>query len=246
MTRRIRHGVCALLGGAAVAATLGSAGDLGRRAPFHAGMRSSSIVLGTGRPAPVAAATAPATDGPAAQDPRLLAARELPLLVPGTDAWQESVTYTGRGTASDVPCLLRPVDALGALSRTYRTYRQATHPGGKFNFYYAAELLADFPSPTAAAAAAAQVNTWIGQCSQDGFLPGATVTSRGPGQWSVTSATVGPDRNTKLPPGSRAEAEFVVQQKGNTVSVLHVGAETASDVPWDRMRQAAASAVAKL
>ncbi|PYC81324.1 hypothetical protein C7C46_11430 [Streptomyces tateyamensis] len=232
-----------MLGGAAVVATVASTADLGRRGPTRSGA-AATAVIGAGRtplqPAPVA------PDAPSEQDPRLLSAGDLPLLVDGTDSWQEDASYSGYGLASDLPCLRRPLDDLGARSQAYRTYRQATHPGGKFVFYYAAELLADFATPAAANEAAARLDTWIGQCAQDNVLPAASVVSRGPGQWSITNNASGPDRNSKLPAGSRAEGEFAVQTKGSTVCILYVGAETAGDLPWDRMKQAAAKAVAKL
>jgi hypothetical protein len=239
----IRRGFSALLGAVAVVATVASAGDLGRRAPTRAGA-PSTYPIGVGRSAPTLPPVPP--DGLSEQDPRLLTAADLPLLVPGTDGWQEDSSYSGDGLASDLPCLLNSVDSLGARSQAYRTYRQATRPGGKFVFYYAADLLADFATPAAANAAAGRLNTWIGQCAQDNFLPATTVTPRGPGQWSVTAATSGPDRNSRLPAGSRAEGEFAVQQKGSTVCVLYVGAETNGDIPWDRMRDALGRAVGKL
>ncbi|MFE0459945.1 hypothetical protein ACFW1A_11905 [Kitasatospora sp. NPDC058965] len=243
MHRWIRRGVSAVLGCAAVVATVASAGDLARRGPSRSGA-ASAVLIGAGHtPIQVPPVT---PDTPSEQDPRLLPAGDLPLLVDGTDSWQEDASYSGYGLASDLPCLLTPLDDLGARSQAYRTYRQATRPGGKFVFYYAADMVADFATPAAAGDAVNRLNSWIGQCAQDNFLPATTVVSRGPGQWSITNNASGPDRNSKLPAGSRAEGEFAVQQKGTAVSVLYVGAETAGGLPWDRMKEAAAKAVAKL
>ncbi|MET9611671.1 hypothetical protein [Kitasatospora indigofera] len=244
MAKRTRLGTGVLFGVLVLVAALGvGAVAIGERgAQVRPGARSLTAARDTGGPKHVTAPPA----GPAARDARLLAAEELPLLVSGTDVWRETATYFGRGQSSDLPCLRSPVDGLGAGAQALRTFRQATRPGGAFNFYYAAELIADFASPAAAGAAAALISEWIGRCAQDGVLPGATVTARGPGQWSVTAAVPGPDRNSRLGAQARTEGEFAVQRRGSTVAVLYVGAETDTAVPWDRMQTAAAKALARL
>ncbi|MBV6699823.1 hypothetical protein [Kitasatospora aureofaciens] len=241
MTNRIPRTVLALIGSAAAFAVLAGSAPTGRH---PSGTRLWSLTAS--RPS-----DAPATPLPTAgrvswlRDPRLLAAGELPLLVDGTDVWQETAGYADHSQSSDIPCLRGALDRLGARAQAYRTYRQATRPGGKYDFYYAAHLVADFPDG-AAPAAAATIDGWIRDCARDGSLPGATVTAHGPGQWSITSATPGPDRNKGLPATARTESEFTVQQRGTTVSVLYVGAETADTVPWGRMQAAAGRAAARL
>ncbi|MEV7187766.1 hypothetical protein [Kitasatospora sp. NPDC093102] len=208
--------------------------------------KSASLLIPAAPPSTVGSAAAPAPNDPTGLAARLLPADALPSLVAGTAAWQETATAVGPGEPSDLPCQRLPLDALGATTEAYRTYRQAMNPEGRLHFYYAAELIARFPTPDRAEQAVSQLGSWIARCSVDGSLPSTTVVPRGPWQWSVTATAPGPDANPRLGAGARTVGEFAVLRQGGAVAVLYVGAETDGTTPLTPFQDAAAKAGALL
>jgi hypothetical protein len=146
----------------------------------------------------------------------LLAARDLPALVPGAAAWQETGTFGGPGGISDIPCQPESVRDLGAQWEDFRTFKEPPGPGLHYAFL-GAQIVARFPSSAKASRAATRFGTWIDDCVSDGPQRDATVRRTAAASWQVTSA--GPDR------GVFTAGEYAVAWSGRFVSVLYLSSE---------------------